>query len=99
MSCSAGTRLPDGERLTVEPKVGDAGPVNPIWRVQLLAAVDQRSNVLKRGLILFPQIGDGVYLAEAIRSLKLVQAMGPIPPQNVTVMQLRLPLRRRRPYL
>lgn len=58
------TRLPDGERLTVEPKVGEAGPVNPIGRVQLLAAVDQRSNVLKRGLVQFPQIGDGVYLAE-----------------------------------
>ena len=58
------TRLPDGERLTVEPKVGDAGPVNPIGRVQLLATVDQQSNVLKRGLVQFPQIGDGVYLAE-----------------------------------
>lgn len=58
------TRLPDGERLTVEPRVGDAGPVNPIGRVQLLATVDQQSNVLKRGLVQFPQIGDGVYLAE-----------------------------------
>ncbi|KQN24695.1 ATPase [Sphingomonas sp. Leaf38] len=58
------TRLPDGERLTVEPKVGAAGAVNPIGRVQLLAAVEQVSNQLKRGLIQFPQIGDGVYLAE-----------------------------------
>ncbi|GHD00101.1 ATP-binding protein [Novosphingobium pokkalii] len=58
------TRLPDGERLTVEPKVGDGGTVNPIGRVQLLAAVEQRSNRLKRGLVQFPQIGDAVYLAQ-----------------------------------
>ncbi len=58
------TRLPDGERLTVEPKVGDANAVNPIGRIQLLATVEQRSNRLKRGLVQFPQIGDGVYLAE-----------------------------------
>ncbi len=58
------TRLPDGERLTVEPKVGDAGAINPIGRIQLLAAVEQGSNRLKRGLVQFPRIGDGVYLAE-----------------------------------
>lgn len=57
------TKLPDVERLVVEPKIGGGGPVNPIGRVQLLAAVEQRSNRLKRGLIHFPQIGDGVYLA------------------------------------
>jgi DNA helicase HerA-like ATPase len=59
------TRLPDSERLTVEPKVGASNPVNPIGRVQLLAAIDQRSGVLKRGLVQFPQIGDSVYLAES----------------------------------
>jgi hypothetical protein len=47
---SSRLRLPDGERLTVEPKVGDGGTVNPIGRVQLLAAVEQRSNRLKRAL-------------------------------------------------
>ncbi|WP_144378033.1 ATP-binding protein [Mesorhizobium amorphae] len=58
------TRLPDGERLTVEPKVGDTGAVNPIGSVQLLATVDQQSDRLKRGLTHFPRIGDGVFLAE-----------------------------------
>lgn len=58
------TRLPDGERLTVEPKVGDTDAVNPIGKIQLLAVVEQRSNRLKRGLVQFPQIGDSVYLAE-----------------------------------
>ncbi len=59
------TRLPDGERLTVEPAIGSDGAVNPIGRVQLLAAVEQQSNKLKRGVVQFPRIGDGVYLAES----------------------------------
>jgi len=59
------TRLPDGERLTVEPSIGKDGAVNPIGRVQLLAAVEQQSNKLKRGVVHFPRIGDGVYLAES----------------------------------
>ncbi|WP_379063336.1 ATP-binding protein [Mesorhizobium sp. UC22_110] len=58
------TRLPDGERLTVEPKVGDTGAVNPIGSVQLLATVEQQSDRLKRGLTHFPRIGDEVFLAE-----------------------------------
>ncbi|SOB79126.1 hypothetical protein SAMN06297144_0389 [Sphingomonas guangdongensis] len=59
------TRLPDGERLSVEPLIGTDGAVNPIGRVQLLAAVEQQSNKLKRGVVQFPRIGDGVYLAKS----------------------------------
>jgi len=59
------TRIPDGERLSVEPSIGTHGAVNPIGRVQLLAAVEQQSNKLKRGVVEFPRIGDGVYLAES----------------------------------
>jgi hypothetical protein len=59
------TRLPDGERLGVEPAIGSDGAVNPIGRVQLLATVEQQSNKLKRGVVQFPRIGDGVYLAES----------------------------------
>jgi DNA helicase HerA-like ATPase len=59
------TKIPDGERLTVEPTLGDAAPEpHPIGRVQLLAAVEQGANRLRRGLSIFPRIGDGVYLAE-----------------------------------
>ncbi len=58
------TKVPDGERLTVEPRLGEAPDPNPIGRVQLLAAVEQGSHRLQRGLPHFPRIGDGVYLAE-----------------------------------
>ncbi len=58
------TRLPDVERLAVEPKLGTVPDPNPIGRVQLLAAVEQGTNQLKRGLPAFPRIGDGVYLSD-----------------------------------
>jgi DNA helicase HerA-like ATPase len=58
------TKVPDGERLTVEPRLGEAPEPHPIGRVQLLAAVEQGSHRLQRGLPHFPRIGDGVYLAE-----------------------------------
>ena len=58
------TKIPDGERLTVEPKLGKTIDPDPIGRIQLLAAVEQGSNQLVRGLPEFPRIGDGVYLAE-----------------------------------
>lgn len=67
------TRIPDAERLTVEPSLGKAGITNPIGRVQLLAAVEQRSNRLRRGLPDFPRIGDGVYMAEPSQLATLIR--------------------------
>lgn len=67
------TKIPDAERLTVEPSLGKTAVTNPIGRVQLLAAVEQRSNKLRRGLPDFPRIGDGVYLAEPSQLATLIR--------------------------
>ncbi|MEJ5979227.1 ATP-binding protein [Novosphingobium sp. PS1R-30] len=67
------TKIPDAERLTVEPSLGTTAVTNPIGRVQLLAAVEQRSNKLRRGLPDFPRIGDGVYLAEPSQLATLIR--------------------------
>lgn len=67
------TKIPDSERLTVEPSLGKTAVTNPIGRVQLLAAVEQRSNKLRRGLPDFPRIGDGVYLAEPSQLATLIR--------------------------
>ncbi|MFD3263992.1 ATP-binding protein [Phenylobacterium ferrooxidans] len=58
------TRIPDGERLSVEPRLGETPDPNPIGRVQLLAAVEQGSDELRRGIPAFPRIGDSVHLAD-----------------------------------
>jgi hypothetical protein len=57
-------RIPDVERLTIEPSLGKAETTHPIGRIQLLASVDQRENKLLRGLRVHPRIGDAVYLAD-----------------------------------
>lgn len=58
------TRIPDAERLSVEPHLGKATDPNPMGRVQLLAAVEQGSHQLTRGIPAFPRIGDSVHLAD-----------------------------------
>lgn len=56
-------KIPDGERLSVEPAMGTPPTPNPIGRIQLLATVEQTAQRLQRGLKVHPRVGDGVYLA------------------------------------
>ena len=57
-------RLPDHERLTVEPAMGERPETHPIGRIQLLASVDMRDQKLMRGLRVHPCIGDAIYQAD-----------------------------------
>lgn len=57
-------KLPDSERLSVEPTLGPPTSPHPIGRIQLLASVDQRQTKLLRGLRQHPKVGDAVYLSE-----------------------------------
>jgi uncharacterized protein len=57
-------KLPDAERLTVEPSLGMPPDPHPIGRVQLLASVDQKQSRLLRGLRVHPKVGDAVYLSD-----------------------------------
>ena len=56
-------RVPDTERLSLEPSLGTPPEPHPIGRIQLLATIDQASQRLQRGLKAHPRVGDGVYLA------------------------------------
>lgn len=57
-------KLPDAERLTVEPTLGTQPEPHPVGKVQLLASVDQRQSKLMRGIRHHPRVGDAVYLAD-----------------------------------
>lgn len=57
-------RIPDAERLSVEPQLGTPPLPHPIGRIQLLATVAQSEGRLTRGLKIYPRIGDGLYLAD-----------------------------------
>jgi hypothetical protein len=58
-------RIPDAERLSVEPHLGATATPNPIGRIQLLATVVDGDAKLLRGVNAYPKIGDGVFLASA----------------------------------
>jgi hypothetical protein len=55
-------RLPERDRLTVEPKVGKrAQDVHPLGTVQLLASVPLDGSPVERGVKRFPQVGARAY--------------------------------------
>lgn len=54
-------KIPDGERLSVEPHLGAISTPNPIGRIQLLATVIDGDTKLSRGVNHYPKIGDGVF--------------------------------------
>ena len=56
-------RLPDIERLAVEPMMGKPPEPHPIGRIQLLATVDVGQQRLQRGVKIHPRVGDGVFLS------------------------------------
>jgi hypothetical protein len=65
-------KVPDSERLSIQPQLGSPPLPHPIGRIQLLATVLQGANQLSRGINLHPRIGDGVYLAEAAILAELI---------------------------
>ncbi|MBR0684172.1 ATP-binding protein [Roseomonas eburnea] len=58
-------RIPDSERLSVEPHLGASSTPHPIGRIQLLATVVDGDSKLARGVNSYPKIGDGVFQASA----------------------------------
>jgi hypothetical protein len=58
-------RLPERDRLTVEPSVGSDPPVHPVGTVQLLTSVPLDGSAIERGVTRFPQVGAKVYSLDA----------------------------------
>lgn len=56
-------RLPDKERLSVEPGWGDDADVNPIGTIQLLASFSLSDGKVLSGVTRYPRLGSRVYSA------------------------------------
>lgn len=56
-------KIPDVERLSLEPALGAPPEPHPIGKIQLVATIDQSAQKLQRGLKVHPRVGDSVYLA------------------------------------
>jgi uncharacterized protein len=57
-------RLPDRERLSVEPRMGRAAEAHPIGKIQLLTTIPTNGDAPKRGIARFPRVGASVFSVE-----------------------------------
>lgn len=68
------TRLPERDRLTVEPTHERDGQPNPVGVVQLLTAVDLETGTPLRGIPISPRIGQHVFSAHPLVVKQVVEA-------------------------
>lgn len=66
-------RLPDRERLSVEPGFGDEDDVHPIGSIQLLASFNLSDGIVQSGVTRYPRLGSRVYSAHPTLVHWLVQ--------------------------
>ena len=59
-------RLPERERLGVEPKLGHQVETHPVGTIQLLTSFHLRDGVVARGITRYPRLGSRVYSAHAL---------------------------------
>ena len=59
-------RLPERERLTVEPTAASEGDVNPVGTVQLLTSIDLASGITLKGIPAHPRISQHVFSAHPL---------------------------------
>jgi uncharacterized protein len=57
-------RLPDRERLAVEPRMGRRSEAHPIGKIQLLTTIPTNGDPPQRGIVRFPRIGARVFSVE-----------------------------------
>jgi energy-coupling factor transporter ATP-binding protein EcfA2 len=75
-------RVPEAERLGLEPKLGSTAEIHPNGRVQMLATVDQTSYRITRGIKAYPRVGDNVYVASA-HVLSLLLSNSTVSPNDL----------------
>jgi hypothetical protein len=58
-----GVKLPERERLTVEPELGSVREAHPVGTVQLLSTVSLKDGKVSGGILEYPRLGSRVYAA------------------------------------
>ena len=70
------TRLPERERLGVEPELGKEREVNPVGTLQLLATIELDKSKTTSGILRYPRLGNSVYSAPPELIQWLVESPG-----------------------
>lgn len=78
-------RLPERERLTVEPELGKTRDAHPLGMVQLLASVNMMSGKVESGLAQHPRLGSRVFSAHPKLVAWIVEAHSRIDEQAETL--------------
>lgn len=61
-----GVRLPERERLSVEPELGASRETHPLGSIQLLTTIDLRTGKVVGGISEYPRLGSRVYSAHPL---------------------------------
>ncbi len=74
------TRLPERDRLTVEPTRDHDSKPNPLGVVQLLTAIDLETGQALRGVPISPRIGQHVFSAHPLIVKQVIECKRPAAP-------------------
>jgi len=74
-------RLPERERLTVEPSFGEQKPSHPVGTIQLLSTVILENPKVVGGISRFPRLGSKIYAAHPKLVQWIAEASGKTPDQ------------------
>jgi hypothetical protein len=58
-------RLPERERLSVEPRMGRSADAHPIGKIQLLTTIPANGDPPQRGIARFPRVGASVFSVDS----------------------------------
>jgi hypothetical protein len=82
------TRLPEKERLSVEPQIGKSHEIHPIGEVQLLATISVTDLSIKAGVSTYPRLGARVFCAPHELVSSIPARIGSVGEKPQVVLQL-----------
>lgn len=82
-------RLPEKERLSVEPELGEEREVHPIGTIQLLATIELDKGQVSSGISRYPRLGNMVYSAHPELIRWLIESPGQTKdPDDLITLQI-----------
>jgi hypothetical protein len=78
-------RLPERERLSVEPSFGGAPPAHPVGTIQLLSTLSLESAEVQGGISHHPRLGSRIFAAHPRLVTWIAESSGKLPVSQTTV--------------
>ncbi|MEI9814360.1 MAG: DUF87 domain-containing protein [Acidobacteriota bacterium] len=78
-------RLPERERLTVEPSFGGNNPSHPVGTIQLLSTLNLENAEVRGGISRHPRLGSRIYAAHPRLVTWIAESSGKLPVSENTI--------------